>query len=426
MLLPSCEREVKAVHPMAPELWDEKAADNQSVATRAPSSCEEVPEPLRAALREACRALERADLQAAGPSIGKFAVGSSAWAYVLRARYYNVGQDDVAAVRELEAAKQRFPDCAEIYATGTEIHARAGRMTSAGEELAQGIRRVGPKPALRRAKALTLLVYTGDATQALSELERARAADPELPFCDSLLARSHLLLGNRALGGKAAEQALAHAREALRLEPDLDDARQLEADAQVALGQFAAALDYYEARLLRAPAGKSALATLYHRAATADLVQGEQDRALQRYLRAKALGLSEAELGHGAQAIQRHVRDLIEQGGQAYEQGQWDAAAAAFEQVLAIDADDLEANNHLAAVCFRKQDYQQAAERWTKVLELARARSVSLPEPVELNLARALHQIGDEASIRRLLDAKLAAEPDWKWAREARDLLARL
>ena len=43
---------------------------------------------------------------------------------------------------------------------------------------------------------------------------------------------------------------------------------------------------------------------------------------------------------------------------------------------------------HLAVVLFREGEFDAAAKEWRWVLEASRARSVALPEPVHLNLAR--------------------------------------
>ncbi len=375
---------------------------------------------------DAQRALERGDGKTAYVLLEQHGDDEGWQARTLRARLFAMRGDDVGAVRELEGAKLAFPERAEVYATGAEIHAAARRTLSAAEELKQGLQRCGPQAPLRRAKAALLLCHGGKAQEALIELDLARKSDPQLPFCAPLVAQAHLLLGNRAQTAKQPQAALEHARLALEANPQLPDAKQLMADVQASLGQFAKALEIYE-ELIQTDAGrKPQAAILYHRAATADVVQKEHDLALARYLRARELGLSDEALGHGATVLERRMQACLEQGIAAFERDDWAAAGALFEEACRIEPNRIQAHNHLAAAHFKQQQYEPAAREWAQVLKLAREQKFELPEPVELNLARALHALGRRRSIRALLGGKLEQDPNWKWAEEAREMLNRL
>ena len=70
-------------------------------------------------------------------------------------------------------------------------------------------------------------------------------------------------------------------------------------------------------------------------------------------------------------------------------------------------------------MCFEEGDFAAAAELWSAVVATARAEGLELPDPVHLNLARALHQDGrPPEEVRAVLEAYLEAEPQGTW-REA-------
>ena len=419
LMLYACGKQQPKAQPelMDPATWDEALIRPSGAAA---------PGQVAPEIADAQLAIARGDGKTAASLLAKYGHEESLEARTLRARVCALRGDDIGAVRELEAAKVVFPQRAEVYATGVEIHAAARRTLSAAEELKLGLKLCGPLAPLRRAKAALLLCHAGKAQDALNEIELARKSDPALPFCTPLIAQAHLLLGNRAQTAKQPQVALDHARQALEADPNLPDAKQLMADVQASLGQFAPALEIYEELIAKDAGRKPAAAILYHRAATADVVQKEHHLALARYLRARQLGLSDEALGHGATVLGRRMQECLDQGIEAFELKDWAKAGALFAEACQIEPSRIEAHNHLAASHFKQEQYEPAAREWALVLKLAREQKFELPEPVELNLARALHHLGRIASIRALLGGKLEKDPNWKWAQEAREMLSKL
>jgi tetratricopeptide (TPR) repeat protein len=376
------------------------------------------------ALERAREALERGAAAAATAAL--LALGDDLEVELLRARLAALEADGIGAVRRIEAARAVHPDQAEVYATAAEIHAAAGRLASAEQEVREGLVRCGPAPALSRARGVLALARTGGARSGLEHLLDARALDPALPFLEPALLQAHLLLGRAALAESLALDALGHARAALLLEPADVEARTLLADAQSAAGELDAALETFEGLLADGAAVRDTLALLCQRAATAALVEGRRELALERYLRARELGLAEADLGFGASLLIEAAEGELERGVAALESGDHVAAGAHLERALRLDPQSLPARNHLAVVHFLERRYAQAAAQWRELLERARAQDIELPEPVELNLAKALALDGHPAEARALLEAWLAHASEGSAADSARALLAEL
>ena len=345
---------------------------------------------------------------------------------LLRARLLALEGDGVAAVREIEAARDAWPDQASVYATAAELHAMAGRVKSAEDEIRAGLQVAGPTPELTRARGVLALSRPGGAPTGLEHLLAARKEDPELPFCDRPLAQAHLLLGNAALAATSPLEALAHARAGLLCDPAEPELRALLGDAQAASGELDAAIATYAELHAEGRAVQPALESLLLKGATAALVARDRPLALQRWLRARELGVSEEDLGFGATALRDEARREIERGIAAYAEDDLQRAGEAFRRALEYEPDSLAGHNHLAVVLFRQAEFDAAAQAWRWVLETSLARSIELPEPVHLNLARALRNAGRVTDAREPLEAYLLREPEGAWAAETLEMLARL
>lgn len=370
------------------------------------------------------RAIEEGELEAANGALLGLPQGLDR--ELLTARLYAAEGDAISAVRTIEAARERWPDQGRVYGTAAEIHAASGRTESAEAEIREGLAVAGPVPALARARGVLALIREGGAALGLEHLLDARERDPGIWFTERPLFEAHLLLGNAAMGAEEPLEALGHARAALAAAPDEPEARQLEADALAAMGEFEPAISIYEALCEERPQLASTLALLCQRGATAALLKKERDVAIERYLRARDLGLSDEELGFGAAVLQEEAKRAIERGLDAYDTRELEAARGAFERATRLDPNQIEAFNHLGVVHFRLGDPGAAAVQWRTVLELARTRGIDLPEPVHLNLARALYQADRKAEVRPLLEDWLRRHPDGEWETATREMLARL
>jgi Flp pilus assembly protein TadD len=171
---------------------------------------------------------------------------------------------------------------------------------------------------------------------------------------------------------------------------------------------------------------RATLAQTSKQAATAALVEGRRDAAVERTLRARELGMPESELGFGTTLLAEEAQRALEQGVEAFEAGDAARAEERFERALRLDPRSLAARNHLGVVLFRRGAYAAAAGHWRTLLDAARAEGLELPDPVHLNLARALYLDGRPDEVRALLSAELERDPDGPWADAARELLERL
>jgi len=387
-----------------------------------------------AAYLEAVHAFETGEF--AGAKRGWLTLSDGLDANLLGARLRASEGDAVGAVRAIEAARTAYPTQARVYATAAEIYALAGKIESAEHEIRDGLLAAGPTPDLSRARGVLALCREGGARTGLEHLLAARQAEPKLEYCDRPLAQAHVLLGNASLAGQNALEAAAHARAALVALPGDRDARELLADALAAGGDFKASIETYEGLLAelrdsgaQVDAARARVETTLSwvelRGATAALFAHDRPLAVERYLRARELGVPPSELGFGATVLAEEAGKHVETGLDLYEKADLAAARVEFTQALALDPASLEAHNHLAVVLFKQNEFSAAADHWSRVLQLAREAKIPLPEPTHLNLARALYKSGRAGEVRALLSDYLTREPEGAWAEQTRDMLAR-
>ena len=375
------------------------------------------------AVRRATRALEGGRLDEANRAILEIPSEAELDRRLLRARLRAREGDAVGAIQSIETARTEWPDQGRIYATAAEIHAVAGRLESAEEEIRLGLGAAGPTPELTRARGILSLGRETGARVALNHLLDARAQDPQLPFCDLPLAQAHVLLGRRAMASERPLEALGHAHAAqAALEGDRD-ALDLLAEAREALGDFGGAIETLERLATMGMDVEIRLGVACQRGATAALVRGERRLALERALRARELGLTDEELGFGATLIEQEGRAALDGGVEAYLAERWDEARAAFELAVRCLPDSIEARNHFAVALFRAGDAAGAAEHWAYVVEGAAAEGFELPEPVHLNLAQALELAGRAEEGRGVLEEYLEARPEGRWSEVTRAAL---
>lgn len=350
-------------------------------------------------------------------------------AELLRARALLFTGDAVGALAALARAEALDAHHPERLATEIECLALLDRLPAAQEALATAIRRLGPRPELFRAQGVIELRRQGHGAAALEALERARAADPELPFVARPLAQAHLLVGRSVLEARPAE-ATAHAMAAQGLvsEGDSvhDEALELEAEGLAGELRFEAALERYERLERRGADHRKLRATLHQRCATRLLFQRERARAVEHYLAARRLGLSDEELGFGADVLRDEGRAALERAAEASARADWPAALAALDEARARLGDDPELENHLALVRFRQGDYRAAAEGWERALALAAETGHAFVDPVPLDLAKAWRLAGEPEKAYAVLAGLLDAAPEGPWSESARELLLAL
>lgn len=374
--------------------------------------------------RAAVSAFERGESEAA--LAAALALPDGLDVELLRARLAAAGGDDIAAVRALESLRGRFPGEGRVFATAAEVHAAAGRLSSAEDEIREGLALAGPTADLTRARGVLALCREGGAAKGLEHLLAALDLVPGLEFTARPLSQAHLLLGNAALAADSPLEAAGHAKAALLALPGEIEPERLLADALAATGDFDAALATYERLFARGVELRVALLTLYTRAATADLLEARKEQALERWLRARELGATAADLGFGATALAKAANDAIDVAVDAASRKDLPAARTALERALRLQPESIEALYMLGVVRYQSQDLDGAAESWQRGLDLALASGEATPEPVHLHLARLHRSRGARERARDVLVSYLTQWPEGEFAAATRELLAQL
>ncbi len=345
---------------------------------------------------------------------------------LLEARIAALSQNNIDAIRAIEAVRQEHPTDPSVYATAAEIYAAAGKLDAGWDEVKSGDAACGAAPELTRARGILWISRSGGAKKGLELLEEARRQDPDLPFVERGLSQAHLLVGKEASAARKAKEALAHARMAASLDPEDVDARRFLSEALVSNGDFESGIAEIQGLVDRGEPLTSELALLEKKAGIAALLERDRPRALRHFARARKLGLTDAELATGARILEEEAAAKFEKGIAEYKAGDLEAAKVEFRAALELDPDRIQAKNSLAVVLFRQGDNPGAIELWRAVLETARKESLVLPEPVHVNLAQAQALAGDLAGARATLDEYLEREPDGRWKAETKAALAAL
>ncbi len=420
------------VSPTAPVKSASSGAVDGGTASPSPSS-ERAASPLLSpqaprladpAFRAAVASFERGEFERARAQ--ELAMAEGLDVELLGARLSAAQGDDIAAVRAIESLRGRFPGEGRVFATAAEIHAAAGRLTSAEDEIREGLALAGPTADLTRARGVLALCRQGGAPKGLEHLLEALDQVPDLEFTRRPLSQAHLLLGNAALAAENAPEAAGHAKAALLALPGELEAERLLADALAALGEFDAALDAYEQLAKRGVEVRVALASLYARAATADLLATRKERALERWVRARELGATDEELGFGMSALQKAANDAIDAAVAAARKKDLAAAQSALEKALRFAPQSLEALHMLGVVKYQSGDLEGAAASWQRAFELASASGEATVEPVHLHLARLHLQRGQRERARDVLVSYLTQWPEGEFAASTREQLAQL
>lgn len=335
----------------------------------------------------------------------------------------------VAAMKEVERARELAPEDPRVFATMAEILALAGRGGDAEDEIARGAV-FGPRSLdLERARAFLDLTRPGQGPLALARLEAALAADPGLPYCNWPMAQAHLLTGRAALGAGDAQLAADQARLALGREPDLATAEELLGSALASLEDFAGALEALERAQDLGLDVAPQMAEVHMRAGMAARLLKRPDLAEEHYLGARELGMSASELGSGADFLRQRAHTAFETGQAAALRDDFEAAAAGYARAVILDptgALALEAKDGQAAARFRLEDYAGAVLLWGEVLEVEWSRPDGIESRTHLNIARAEVLSGDYEGARKILEGALERFPEGPAAAETQELLGRV
>lgn len=376
-------------------------------------------------------ALESGDLTGASKALLRIPEDEGYERSLCRARLLSLQGQGTEAVREIEAIKELHPDQARVYATAAEIYlhlttAEVDMRSAAEEEIKAGQAQAGITADYSRARGAFMLSVPGGAEAALVHLLRAREMDDQVPFLKAYLVEAHRVLGTVALRNNDPTQALRHARDGLREDPDNGTLERMLADA-LAMGHvYQEAIEIYERQVQSGYAVVDDLARLCQKAGVGALLEKDREQAIERFLRARELGLSETELGFGAKVLEDEAEAAIEAGYDAYDAGLWEQATDRFDRALVFDADSIRAHNGRANCAFRQEQWSLAIDEWSWVQETLEERGVAMPEPVHVNIAKAMYQAGRVDEIAPILESYLDEHPEGEWIAQTREALDRL
>lgn len=344
----------------------------------------------------------------------------------LRARAMALLGRRIEALRLLAEAKQAQPLNPDVGSTAAEIYAGAGAFDDALREILALEKVSKLEPAVLRARGVAMLLKDGGAATGLALLEQARAVDPLLPFTQRALAQAHLLVGKERAKAKDLPGALQHARASAELDAQDVDGQRFLSECLASAGLYADARRVLDGLAARGVALGAELALLDKRAGFDALLRGQQHEALDHFAAARSAGLDDQALGSAAQLLRESAANEVTTGVDAFTQGELAKAAACFERALRWDPEQLAALNHLAVCRMKQAQPRQAADLWRRVLDIAREERLELPEPVHVNLARALADAGDVEGAKLVLLEHLDRNPSSPWVRETERALEQL
>jgi tetratricopeptide (TPR) repeat protein len=247
-----------------------------------------------------------------------------------------------------------------------------------------------------------------------------------LPFTLRARAQGNLLLAKKALGEQRNRAALELVRKSLELDAGDGDARLFFTDALAANGEFSSAVHVLEELVADGADRQSELAGMYKRAAIGELVMRNQSAALEYFRLARDAGLTDEELGSGADKLHEGALKSMKDGSDAFAAGDLDQARTHYEHALRYDSSLLVVHSQLAVVLFQQKEFLPAATHWREVLDTAIAEELELPDPTHIFLAKALFAAQDKLAAKRVLELYLERQPQGKWVESTTALLGEL
>ena len=347
---------------------------------------------------------------------------------LLRARLAFLAGDELGARRALEEARRGAPGDPRVSATAAELAAAAGHLEEADELLRAGLREAGGAlPELLRARGVTLICTPGLARSGLELLERAVAADPELPFVGRALGQAHLIAAKELLHAGDRDGALAAVERSLEHDPAEVEARRLRAEVLLALGEWGRAIGEYRTLIDEGQPLEVEAATYAKNAGFWAMAQGERELALSYYRLALEWGLPRAELGTGESVLIEAAADLAERAADTLAAGDSDAALGLVEEALELDPESLLTWFTKGCVHKERDEPELVVAAWQRVIASARAQGLDLPQPVHILLAEVQGvALGRFDDARRTLEGYLLLEPHGAWIDDTRALLEKL
>jgi tetratricopeptide (TPR) repeat protein len=398
-------------------------------------------------------ALENGRVGAARALLDQLGDSAGVEGLLLRGRLAILEQDWIGGLKYINQARKAAPEDPRPYAAAAELYAYQGLADDAQEQIQTGQALAGKTPELTRALAVLALTTPGAQSTALDLLESALRGDEDLPFTRLPMAQAQGLVALERLREGRAAEAEALVRSALEVLPADPELRRSLIDALKGQKRFEEAI--LELRALEAEGGpmlstvREDLTTTLLLAATQAMIDKRRDLQVQHLLEARERGVSDADLGLGLATLRQEAATLVEAAHMDLRRAELmkldpetaglseasltqaaEARVAAlnqaregFQQALSHDPDSIEAHYFLGRVCFDQRDYARAAAAYRAVLERVDNVAV-LPDPVPIELGKALYLNGEVDAARDVLRGYLSEYPGGRWTDDAEGLLA--
>ncbi len=404
-------------------------------------------------VRETYSALENGRVGAARALLDQLGDSAGVEGLLLRGRLAILEQDWIGGLKFINQARKAAPEDPRPYAAAAELYAYQGLADDAQAQIQNGQAVAGKTPELTRALAVLALTTPGAQSTALDLLESALRGDGELPFTRLPMAQAQGLVALERLRAGRPAEAEDLLRSALEVLPADAELRRSLVDALKGQKRFEEALD--ELRALEVEGGpmlatvREDLKTTLLLAATQALIEKRRDDQVRHLLEARERGVSDASLGLGLTTLRQEAAKQVEAAHEDLRRAELlkldpetaglsetsltDAARArvkalkqaraGFESALTLDPDSIEAHYFLGRVCFDQRDYARAVEAYRAVLDGVDNVAV-LPDPVPIELGKALYLNGEVDAARAVLRDYLSEYPGGRWTDDAEGLLA--
>ena len=384
------------------------------------------PRSLDPRLLGARRALAAGQASSARTQLDQLAGAAGVEGPLLEARLALWSREVVEALAAVERARALAPADSRVFATSAEILAVTDRGADAEQEILDGIEVAGLTPDLRRAQGVRMLFQSGRGPAALGLLEAALEADPDLPYMDWPLSQAYLLTARADLGQAGGAAAVEHALLALQYDSSLSEAYVVLGDGYGGILDFTSSLEAYR---MAAEAGIDVtreLVDTHLRAGMAARMLKDDRSATHHYLAARDFGVSDLELGSGADYLAGRANLAMKRAGQADIDGDLDLAEEHLEEAINLDPSNFEALHYLAELRFGRGAFDGAAIAWEVLLGFESAAGQGKLSQTHLNLGRALVKAKRAKEARGYLQTYLDRWPEGAFADQTREMLVRL
>lgn len=316
----------------------------------------------------------------------------------------------VQGVKCLEAARAIYPDRPDAYFELGRIYTAHGQIDAGVASMQKGLDKDRNRADGWMLFGRTIYFFRGQQDEGLQAMRKALELDPELPGAAAVLDGALLALAEKALGRGENEDVIRITEEVLEREPGRGDARRLQGEARLALGDTARAIEAFRAVLEADPGAEEArndLARTLVREGYGLLLAKRKEEAYARFREAVVLqapgvdltvvkrildegggGKKTAGPGGEGRALPpeqgpapgaEEARTLFEQGSALLQAGKPEEALALLRKSLEILPENPFALHQAGLALHAMGRGEEAKKELRSALDRAEALKVSLP-----------------------------------------------